>query len=36
MTSIKTELMGLPPETVVRTGHGPQTTVSAEAPRFAG
>ena len=36
MTSIKTELMGLPPETVVRTGHGPQTTVEAEAPRFAG
>jgi glyoxylase-like metal-dependent hydrolase (beta-lactamase superfamily II) len=36
VTSIRNELMGLPPETVVRTGHGPQTTVAAEAPRFAG
>jgi hypothetical protein len=36
MTSISTELMGLLPETVVRTVHGPQTTVGAEAPRFAG
>jgi glyoxylase-like metal-dependent hydrolase (beta-lactamase superfamily II) len=36
MTSIRTELLGLPPETVVRAGHGDDTTIAAEAPRFAG
>lgn len=29
--SIKTRLLTLPPETVVNTGHGPSTTIGAEA-----
>jgi hypothetical protein len=36
VTSIKGELLGLPPGTVVHTGHGDDTTISAEAPQFAG
>jgi glyoxylase-like metal-dependent hydrolase (beta-lactamase superfamily II) len=35
VTSIKGELLGLPPGTVVHTGHGGDTTISAEAPQFA-
>ena len=30
--SIRTKLLTLPPETVVHTGHGDDTTVGAEAP----
>jgi glyoxylase-like metal-dependent hydrolase (beta-lactamase superfamily II) len=30
--SIKERLLTLPPDTVVRTGHGPQTTIGDEAP----
>jgi glyoxylase-like metal-dependent hydrolase (beta-lactamase superfamily II) len=32
--SIRDRLLGLPPETVVRTGHGDSTTVGAEAPHL--
>jgi glyoxylase-like metal-dependent hydrolase (beta-lactamase superfamily II) len=32
--SIRTRLLTLPPETVVRTGHGDPTTVGAEAPQL--
>ncbi|MBX6391260.1 MAG: MBL fold metallo-hydrolase [Frankia sp.] len=31
--SITSRLLSLPPETVVRTGHGESTTISAEAPQ---
>ncbi|ADD41109.1 MBL fold metallo-hydrolase [Stackebrandtia nassauensis] len=31
VASIKAKLMELPPETVVHTGHGPDTTIGAEA-----
>ena len=34
--SIRTRLLGLPPETVVLTGHGDPTTIGAEAPHLAG
>ncbi|MFF3752752.1 MBL fold metallo-hydrolase [Streptomyces sp. NPDC002018] len=33
--SIRDRLLGLPPETVVRTGHGDSTTIGAEAPQLA-
>ncbi|WP_329466062.1 MBL fold metallo-hydrolase [Streptomyces sp. NBC_01431] len=33
--SIRDRLLTLPPETVVRTGHGDATTVGAEAPHLA-
>ncbi len=33
--SVRRSLLTLPPETVVRTGHGPDTTVGAEAPHLA-
>ncbi|MEV8394541.1 MULTISPECIES: MBL fold metallo-hydrolase [unclassified Streptomyces] len=33
--SIRGRLLGLPPETVVRTGHGDTTTIGAEAPHLA-
>lgn len=33
--SIRDRLLSLPPETVVRTGHGDTTTVGAEAPALA-
>ncbi|WP_426995985.1 MBL fold metallo-hydrolase [Pseudarthrobacter sp. N5] len=33
--AIRTELLTLPPETVVRTGHGESTTVGAEATQLA-
>ncbi|MER8072334.1 MBL fold metallo-hydrolase [Streptomyces sp. NPDC094034] len=33
--SIRDRLLGLPPETVVRTGHGDTTTIGAEAPQLA-
>ncbi|GGX87108.1 hydrolase [Streptomyces minutiscleroticus] len=32
--SIRTKLLTLPPETVVRTGHGDTTTIGAEAPHL--
>jgi len=32
--SIKTKLLTLPPETVVHTGHGEDTTIAAEAPQL--
>ncbi|MGS2587014.1 MBL fold metallo-hydrolase [Streptomyces hebeiensis] len=32
--SIRDRLLGLPPETVVRTGHGDPTTIGAEAPHL--
>ncbi|MFV2117488.1 MBL fold metallo-hydrolase [Streptomyces sp. Act-28] len=32
--SIRGRLLALPPETVVRTGHGDTTTIGAEAPRL--
>ncbi|MFJ9588036.1 MBL fold metallo-hydrolase [Streptomyces acidicola] len=32
--SISTELLRLPPETVVRTGHGESTTIGTEAPHL--
>lgn len=32
--SIRTSLLTLPPETVVRTGHGDTTTIGAEAPHL--
>ncbi|HYN94238.1 MAG TPA: MBL fold metallo-hydrolase [Pilimelia sp.] len=31
VVSIRTRLLALPPETVVHTGHGPDTTIGAEA-----
>ncbi len=34
IASIRGKLLGLPPETVVRTGHGEDTTISAEAAQF--
>ncbi|HEY9244298.1 MAG TPA: MBL fold metallo-hydrolase [Streptosporangiaceae bacterium] len=35
IASIRGKLLGLPPETVVRTGHGQDTTIGAEAAQFA-
>ncbi|MEU5387418.1 MBL fold metallo-hydrolase [Kitasatospora cineracea] len=35
VASIRERLLTLPPETVVRTGHGDSTTVGAEAPHLA-
>ncbi|GAB3686813.1 MBL fold metallo-hydrolase [Angustibacter aerolatus] len=35
VASIRDRLLTLPAETVVRTGHGPTTTVAAEAPHLA-
>ena len=35
IASIRGRLLGLPPETVVRTGHGEDTTIGAEAAQFA-
>ena len=32
--SIRERLLGLPPDTVVRTGHGDSTTIGAEAPHL--
>jgi glyoxylase-like metal-dependent hydrolase (beta-lactamase superfamily II) len=32
--SIRTRLLGLPPETVVHTGHGDDTTIGEEAPHL--
>jgi len=32
--SIRTKLLGLPPDTVVHTGHGDSTTIGAEAPHL--
>ena len=34
VSSIRERLLTLPPETVVRTGHGGTTTISAEAPHL--
>ncbi|MDA2805451.1 MBL fold metallo-hydrolase [Nocardiopsis suaedae] len=34
IASIRDRLLGLPPETVVHTGHGPSTTIGAEAPHL--
>lgn len=34
IASIRGRLLGLPPETVVRTGHGQDTTIGAEAAQF--
>ncbi len=34
VTSIKDQLLSLPPETVVHTGHGDDTTIGAEAPEL--
>ena len=34
LDSIRTRLFALPPETVVHTGHGDDTTVGAEAPSY--
>jgi glyoxylase-like metal-dependent hydrolase (beta-lactamase superfamily II) len=34
LSSIKSRLFSLPPETRVLTGHGPETTVRAEAPSY--
>ncbi len=36
LESIRTRILTLPPETVVHTGHGDDTTVAAEAPSLAG
>lgn len=33
VTSIREKLLGLPPTTVVHTGHGPDTTIGAEVAR---
>ncbi len=33
--SIRAKLLGLPPETLVLTGHGDSTTIGAEAPQLA-
>jgi glyoxylase-like metal-dependent hydrolase (beta-lactamase superfamily II) len=35
LRSIRDRLLTLPPETVVHTGHGPDTTIAAEAPGVA-
>ena len=35
LESIRTRLLTLPPETVVRTGHGDDTTVAAELPNVS-
>ncbi len=35
MSSIRLQLMTLAPSTVVHTGHGPSTTIGAEAAQFA-
>ncbi|MDP5227684.1 MULTISPECIES: MBL fold metallo-hydrolase [Arthrobacter] len=35
LASIRERLLTLPPETVVRTGHGPDTTIGAEAEALA-
>ena len=35
IASIRDELLTLPPETVVHTGHGDDTTIGAEAPHLA-
>ena len=32
--SISRRLLSLPPDTVVHTGHGPDTTIAAEAPQL--
>jgi glyoxylase-like metal-dependent hydrolase (beta-lactamase superfamily II) len=32
IASIRRQLLSLPPETVVHTGHGASTTIGAEAP----
>lgn len=34
ISSIRDRLLGLPPETIVHTGHGPSTTIGAEAPHL--
>jgi hydroxyacylglutathione hydrolase len=34
IASIRDRLLTLPPETVVHTGHGPSTTIGAEAPHL--
>lgn len=34
LTSIRERLLGLPPETVVHTGHGDSTTIGAELPSY--
>ncbi|MCW2499299.1 MAG: Zn-dependent hydrolase [Frankiales bacterium] len=34
LTSIREKLLTLPPETVVHTGHGDDTTIGAEAPSY--
>ena len=34
LDSVRTRLLTLPPETVVHPGHGPDTTVGAEAPSY--
>jgi glyoxylase-like metal-dependent hydrolase (beta-lactamase superfamily II) len=34
IASIRDRLLTLPPETVVHTGHGPDTTIGAEAPHL--
>ena len=36
LASIRERLLPLPPETVVHTGHGPTTTIGAEAAKLAG
>ncbi|HVM04232.1 MAG TPA: MBL fold metallo-hydrolase [Acidimicrobiales bacterium] len=36
VASIRSRLLVLPPETVVHTGHGPSTTIGAEAPGIPG
>ena len=36
IASIKGKLLGLPPATVVHTGHGEDTTIGAEAGQFTG
>ncbi|MDQ4046113.1 MAG: MBL fold metallo-hydrolase, partial [Actinomycetota bacterium] len=35
LTSIRERLLTLPPETVVRTGHGENTTIAAERETLA-
>jgi glyoxylase-like metal-dependent hydrolase (beta-lactamase superfamily II) len=34
IASIRDRLLALPPETIVHTGHGPDTTIGAEAPHL--